>query len=107
MTSDPLERPRPRRSWFERLAIGGAIGTAAIVFVVAIALTVGYVLVTSRKVVTIENPAEAAAAVGEAAAPAPPTTTVATIGAGRRHRHDDAVHRRRAGDDDAIDVPGG
>jgi LCP family protein required for cell wall assembly len=82
MTSDPLERPRPRRSWFERLAIGGAIGTAAIALITAIALTVGYVLVTSRKVVTIENPAEAAAAaaaVGEAAAPAPTTsTTVST-----------------------------
>ena len=81
MTSDPLERPRPRRSWFERLAIGGAIGTAAIASSPRSRSTVGYVLVTSRKVVTIENPAEAAAAVtiDELTVVAAPALTVEAV----------------------------
>jgi len=90
--------PRPARhgrTWWERLAIGGTIVTAVLCFLAAGSLVAGYVVVRNRDVVTIVNPAEAAAAStttaaatpepaataapGETLPPAPPTTTAETF----------------------------
>lgn len=74
---------RTRRSGSERLAIGASIGTAVIAVLAATALTVGYVLVTSRAVAPLVNPAEVAAAsttapdVSAAPLSAPPDETTA------------------------------
>ncbi|MFV0309573.1 MAG: LCP family protein, partial [Desertimonas sp.] len=51
---------RTRRTGSERLAIGASITTAVIAVVAAAALTIGYVLVTSRTVAPFQNPAEVA-----------------------------------------------
>ncbi len=65
--------PRHHRTWFERLAIAAAITAAILAFLSAVGLTAGYYVVTSRQVVSIENPAEAASGGRGGAAPAPLT----------------------------------
>ncbi|MDQ3469498.1 MAG: LCP family protein [Actinomycetota bacterium] len=62
-------RSRPtRRTWPERLAIGVTIVAAVVAFAAAGGLTVGYMLVGSRQVVDLTNPAEAAGGGGASAA---------------------------------------
>ena len=59
--ADP-DPTRHRRTGPERLAIVASIGTAALAFLAAVGLTLGYVAVRSRAVAPFENPADAAAA---------------------------------------------
>jgi LCP family protein required for cell wall assembly len=95
MTTPGPRPPRDGRTWWERLAIGGTIVTAVLCFLAAGSLVAGYVVVRNRDVVSIVNPAEAAAATtttaaptsepavtaapGETVPPAPPTTTPETF----------------------------
>lgn len=76
MTRAVSSSPRHHRTWFERLAIAAAITAAVLAFLAAVGLTAGYYVVTSRQVVSIENPAEAASGAGAGpaplTAPAPP-----------------------------------
>jgi LCP family protein required for cell wall assembly len=88
--------PRPARhgrTWWERLAIAGTVVTAVLCFLAAGSLVAGYMVVRSRDIVEITNPADEAAAAtttpdagpattvapGDTAAPATPTTTPETF----------------------------
>jgi LCP family protein required for cell wall assembly len=73
MTRAVSPSSRTHRTWFERLAIGAAITAAVLAFLAAVGLTAGYYVVTSRQVVSIDNPADAAGAGQSGAAPAPLT----------------------------------
>lgn len=77
MTGAASSSSRTHRTWFERLAIAAAITAAVLAFVAAVGLTAGYYVVTSRQVVTIDNPAEAGPGGQSGAAPAPLTPPAA------------------------------
>ncbi len=73
-TSGPSS-PRQRRTWFERLAITATIVAAVVCFLAAGSLVAGYMVVRSREVVDITNPAEAAAAATTTPAESAPAPT--------------------------------
>ena len=76
MPASGARPPTTRRTWPERLAIGTTVAAAFVAFASAAGLTAGYMLVDSRRVVNLTNPAEAAS--GGGAAGAPPTASPPT-----------------------------
>src|SRR5436190_743494 len=83
MATPGSQQARPHRTWPERLAIAATVIAAVICFLAAGSLVAGYMVVRSRNVVSIVNPAdEAAAATTTTTVAAPPPTAApgATLG---------------------------
>jgi LCP family protein required for cell wall assembly len=76
MATSGSRSSRQHRTWPERLAITATIVAAVVCFLAAGSLVAGYMVVRSREVVDITNPAEAAAASTTTAAPASPPSSV-------------------------------